>query len=170
MGGLRISENPLIAQLGEAMTVQVDVKGLKELEQALMELPRSTAKGTVRRAAKKALQPMADKAASIAPDDPATGSEDLHRSIEVSHRTTWKAQKAGRDEVKMFMGPNPKKMKRYASALVNEFGSFKMSAQPYMRPAWDAEAMPTLDRLKDALWAEVKKSVARRRKRIAKGK
>lgn len=147
----------------------VKTSGFKELEQAMLELPRSTAKGVARRAAKKALQPMADRAAELAPDDPKTGDNDLNRSIEVATKTTSRAQKEGRDEVKAFMGPNPKKIHRYSAAIVNEFGSHKMQAQPYMRPAWDEEAMPTLDRLGKIMGDEIIKSVKRRRKKLAKG-
>jgi hypothetical protein len=43
-----------------------------------------------------------------------------------------------------------------------------MPAQPFLRPAFDAEAGPSLDRLKPILASEIDKAVSRRAARAAR--
>jgi hypothetical protein len=43
-----------------------------------------------------------------------------------------------------------------------------MPAQPFLRPAFDAEAGPSVDRLKPLLMAEIEKAVQRRAARAAR--
>jgi hypothetical protein len=72
----------------------------------------------------------------------------------------------------LFMGPaEPEFRKKRAAikAIVMEFGSFKDTPQPYMRPAWDKDSRPMLERLKKLLWDEVSKAVARAARKAAKG-
>lgn len=46
-----------------------------------------------------------------------------------------------------------------------EFGSSHQPAMPYMRPTWDADQGPMLDRLRALLKVEIDKSIARATKR-----
>ena len=86
---------------------------------------------------KKALVPMSLVAISLAPDDPLTGPPwDLKSSITVSTR-----QRSGRTNrplgkygARAYMGPTKF---GYPQAIMQEFGTIKMVANPYMRPAWD---------------------------------
>jgi hypothetical protein len=43
-----------------------------------------------------------------------------------------------------------------------------MPAQPFARPAWDADGKKMLDRLKAELWADIQKTVARAERRAAR--
>jgi HK97 gp10 family phage protein len=77
----------------------------------------------------------------------------------------------GVPSIELFMGPAipPTGKKRAAiKAQVMEFGSFKDTPQPYMRPAWDQDHRAMLDRLKVDLWAEVSKAVERAERRAAR--
>lgn len=151
------------------MVIRVD--GFKELDAALKEMKTATARGTVRRAMMKAFQPMADDASSLAPDDPRTTSQDLHRSIKVGD-----ALKAGRSmmtkgfgfgdgQVTVWMGPTKE---GYPQAIMQEFGTVNQPAQPYMRPAWDGGKDRLLEDLKTGLRLEIEKTAARAARKAAK--
>lgn len=149
--------------------MKVTVTGLKDVELQLQRLSRAASKGVGRRAAIKAMKPMADLAASLAPDDPTTPPLDLHTSIEVSSSS--KPGRAfarlfeGPTQVNVFMGPTSA---GYPQAVMQEFGTVKMQAHPYMRPAWDQDRFAMLERLKDNLWIEVQKSIARAERKAAR--
>jgi HK97 gp10 family phage protein len=151
------------------VTIRVD--GLKELDRALSEMKTATAKGVVRRTMVKALQPMADEASRLAPDDPRTTSQDLHRSIKVGD-----ALKAGRSmfvkgfgfgdgQVTVWMGPT---REGYPQAIMQEFGTVKQPAQPYMRPAWDAGKVQLLDDFAKGMAVEITKTAERAARKAAK--
>lgn len=149
------------------MKMTVKTRGLADLDKALKELPKATAKAVMRRTLKKAAQPMADLAEDLAPksDDP-----ELAPSVSVStklsarqkklHRKMFKNDKAA---VEMFVGAAP-----LASAHNQEFGNQNHTAQPFMRPAWDREAKPTLDRIGVELGQEIDRTAKRLAARAAR--
>lgn len=150
------------------MTVRIE--GLKELEKALTEMKTSTARGVVRRTLLKALEPMREAAEGYAPDDPSTGAPDLHRSIATGDKL-----KVGRmasvsgfgfkdGNVTVWMGPT---RDGYPQAIMQEFGTVKQAAQPYMRPAWDAGKGQLLDDVKTGMGEEIRKTAERAAKRAA---
>lgn len=139
--------------------VTFKVTGLRELERALSTLKKATAKAVAQRALLKAAQPMADDARQRAPDDPATGGFDLHTTVRTGKKTTRGARHRKESEVEVFFGP------RSRHAQLQEFGTSKMAAQPYMRPAWDAGKMQALETIKDEMWNEIAKAAKRAAKR-----
>lgn len=148
-----------------AETVKVD--GLRDLERALMDLGKvSTAKAVGRRVLKKAGQPIADKANSLAPDDTETPGG-LSESYAVSTKLNKKQRRAVRgtkSSVEVYVGTSDVQV-----GINQEFGNVNHKAQPHFRPAWDSEKRPTLDRIKDMLGDEIMKTAARLAKRAAKG-
>lgn len=111
---------------------------------------------------KKSLVPMSLVAIALAPDDPTTGPPwDLKSSITVSTR-----QKSGRGPnralgrygARAYMGPTKF---GYPQAIMQEFGTSKMVATPYMRPAWDSGHQGALkiisDGFAEAVFASIKK-------------
>lgn len=145
----------------------IKVEGLSELLAGMDEFAPATGKAVLRRVGLAALTPMRDLARSLAPDDPTTPPLDLHTSIEVSTR-----QKSGRGasrskegaaSVTVNMGPTKE---GYPAAMPQEFGSVKMAPRPFMRPAFDREAEPTIRRVAALLGDEIVKVA----KRIAKRK
>ncbi len=62
-----------------AKTTKIRIDGLKELDRALGQLPKATAKATLRRVLKESAEPMARAARSKAP----TEEYYLHESIDV---------------------------------------------------------------------------------------
>lgn len=167
----------------------VRVEGLKELEHALRELPKATARNTLKGVLKKRAEPIAAAARSLV----RVKSGRLRDSIVVSPKisnATGKAEfaaalRAGKGKAaavsalrdarraaggssyfaEMHVGPGP-----LPHAHLNEFGSSKMSPKPFMRPAWDSNKGAVLDGIKADLWAAIGKAAARYRKRLAKKK
>lgn len=145
------------------MSVTVKLSGFKELEQQLDRLSKSAGKAVLRRALIKSAHPMAELAFNMAPDDPETNGNDLRASIGVGtklstrqaklHRKMFRNDKAA---VEVFVGAG-----NLPHAHLQEFGTFKMGPQPFMRPAWDQDKHALLDRLSDELWAELSKAIRR---------
>lgn len=154
------------------MTVSVKLEGWKEMDEALEELSKAAGKGALRRALKKAAQPLVDKMKSMAPVD----DGDLRDSIAVStkldkrqaglHRKMFRDDKAA---VEMFVGPSYNLGAGGRHGHLQEFGTEHHGPQPFARPAWDSDKMDLLDRLGDELWTEIDKAVARARRKAARG-
>lgn len=153
------------------MTVTVKLEGFKAVDDALAELSKAAGKGVLRRSLRKAAEPMAALAQSMAPDDPRTGGFDLRASIKygtrLSRSETKRHRKMFRDDkasVEGFVGAGP-----LPQAIQQEFGNINHGPQPFMRPAFDQDVMPLLDRLGKELAVEVEKSVKRARAKAARG-
>jgi HK97 gp10 family phage protein len=152
------------------MAITVKVEGLREIGAALSELPKATEKNVLRRVGTKRLQPVADAARAMAPDDPVTHGNDLRSSIGVSTRLSGRQKgihkkmfKDDRASVEVFVGAGP-----LPQAHLQEFGTVQHGPQPFMRPAWDAEKGAILQGLADDLWAEIKKSADRLARKTAR--
>lgn len=156
------------------MTVTISTSGFRALDQALAELPKSTARAVLIRTLKKAGQPIAEEASRLAPVD--TGK--LRDRIIVSARLKNKvggaefaaAMRAGlgkaaavsamrqarRDAngsfAEMFVGP-ARGVLAYASLV--EFGTVKNPPKPFMRPAWDSNKRQALDIIRRELGNEI---------------
>ena len=167
------------------MKVTVKVEGLKELDQALGELTKATARNTVRRALVKGAEPLETAAKNYAP----TRFWDLWGSIHISTRPPHggddgkqafaQAMRAGASrgeaiaalrsaradapftQVWVGAGRNPQ-------AQMQEFGTQRHPPQPFMRPAFDHRKDTALDRITEALKADIGKAVARARRKAAR--
>lgn len=85
----------------------------------------------------KALEPMAETARHLAPNDPLTGPPwDLKSSITVSTKRRGGKAFERLSAASAYMGPT---RYGYPQAVFQEFGTIKMVATPYMRPAFDAD-------------------------------
>lgn len=136
-------------------TTSFEFKGFKELYRAIDHLPEVVKKQELEPILVRALEPMAESARLRAPNDPITGPPwDLPSSITVSTRQRTGRSKSdralGKYDARAYMGPTKY---GYPQAMFAEFGTTQryqkstepdkyvgvMSAQPYMRPAWDSE-------------------------------
>lgn len=146
--------------------VTMKIHGLRELDAALGELSKATARNTLIRVGKKALEPMADVARSLAPDDPETGGSDLRHSITVGTKLTPRqkglAKKEPKDFATVYMGSAD------PAAVQQEFGNVNHGPQSFMRPAFQQEAQGTIDRVAAGMKPEIEKSAARARARALK--
>ncbi|MDP2358016.1 MAG: HK97 gp10 family phage protein [Beijerinckiaceae bacterium] len=175
------------------MKMGLGISGFKELDAALGELPKATARNALRRVLVMAGQPIAESARQMAPDDPKTFAGDLRRSITVSASlknkvgsseyaavmrgggTKGEARAAlidarraasGGSFAVVYVGPSGK---RWGSmGHLPEFGTSKMAAQPYLRPAFDARSSEALNIIRTQLKDQIEKAAARYAKRQAR--
>jgi hypothetical protein len=138
-------------------TTSFEFKGFKELYRAIDHLPEVVKKEKLEPLLVTALEPMAEYARVIAPDDPLTGPPwNLPTSIEVSNRQRSGRAKSdralGRFDARAYMGPTKF---GYPQAMMQEFGTFKMRASPYMRPAWDSQKHVSLKIIENNLAARL---------------
>lgn len=137
-------------------TQHFKIEGLKELDEALKELPKATARNVLLRVLKKEAQPIADDAAAFAPDDPTTGGKDLRGSMLVLSVPA----KRRASDVEVAVGPSTKTF--YGQ--FQEFGVAHHGPQPFLRPSWDSNVMGVLNGIRDRLAEEIEKA----RKRLAR--
>jgi HK97 gp10 family phage protein len=164
--------------------MKIKIEGLQEIQAALQDLSKATAKNVVKRVLLKRAQPIVEAARTRAPVR--TGR--LRDSIIAQARggnagkaafakamqggaSRAEAGKAAREAnratgstVEVVIGPHDGAF--YASLV--EFGTEHSSPKPFMRPAWDAGKIKILDGVGDDMWAEIEKTLARQAKRLAK--
>lgn len=147
------------------------VEGLRELQDALKELPKATSRNVLRRALTEAAKPMAATAEGLAPED----KGDLKRSHKVTTKLSkrqravhrrwagtvpvrtprgWRSAPA--KAVYVFAGPGP-----LAQATQQEFGNADHPPQPYMRPAWDAHKHKAAEHIGDEIAEQIEAARAR---------
>lgn len=139
----------------------VRVEGLRQIDQALGELGKTTGRNVLRRVGMARMEPLAEAMRSRAP----VNAGDLKESIAVSTRNPRKNRK--QSTVEVHAGPG-----RHPQAHLREFGGDGNPPEPYVRPAWDGGKDELLNGLKDDLWSEISKAAARQAKkaaRLAKG-
>lgn len=172
------------------MKTTVRISGLKELDANLGQLSKATARNVLRRVLTKAAQPMADRMAELAPDDPATGAPDLHTSILITSKlknpvgkaefaavkaaggsnadaaaALRDARRAGSESfAEVYVGPDAKQF----HAHLQEFGTAHHRPQPFARPAFEQTKQQVLDNMAKDLGGEIDKAVARMKRRQAK--
>ena len=148
------------------MTEVMRTTGFADLEQALKDLSKSVGKGVLRRSLKTAATPIASVANSLAPVGP-TGhyAQSFAYSTKLNKRQSGLHRKMFRDEraaVEGFVGTND------PAGVQQEFGNENHGPQPALRPAWDQESRPTLDRLGREMMIEIDKAMARAARKAAR--
>lgn len=119
-------------------------EGGKELAAALARLPQSVSKKVCIDALLEAADPMVAVARRIAPREP--GAPDLADNIEA------RAVSGGKDGLPtVAWGP----LKDFFYGYFLEFGTVRMSARPFMRPAFDSQMDRSLDILRRRLWEKL---------------
>lgn len=143
----------------------VHIDGLREVELALKELPKATAKNILRRIARERLETVAEYARAHVPVDDADTKNSITVSTKLTRRQRGLFKSEGRDDVNVFMGPG-----NMPQAHMTEFGTRKDRAQPFMRPAWDNNKASLYENIREDIWREIEKAVARRNRKLARGK
>lgn len=114
--------------------IEMKIEGLSELRKALLELPQELRKGPLRSAVSAGAKVVQDRARANAPVDSGT----LRRAI---YRTRSKSQSSAVQEtaiVGIRFGKKYQKRKQDAWYWrFIEFGTSKLPANPFMRPAFD---------------------------------
>lgn len=131
------------------------IDGLAELDQALTELPKATARNVLLRTLKTEGQIIADAESALAPVG-VTGQ--LAASPSVGTKLTRRQKRANPKEsdVEVYIGPTP-----HPKSVQTEFGNAHQAPQPHLRPAWDGNWRRVLDGITTTLANEIEKARAR---------
>jgi len=148
------------------MKTTVKLEGLKELETALSELPKSTSKAVLRRIGIRAIAPVISTAKELVPVDEGQLRDSLRVTTRLSKRQRRLNRKRAADEkagVELFAG---------AAALPHahlvEFGTAKTPPRPFLRPAWDQNKSAVLKTIQEELGDEIEKAAKRLARRAAR--
>lgn len=167
-------------------TIRID--GMKDLEEALLDLSRSTGGNILKRAVGVAGAMIADRAAVLAPKDrPVLALEikvskpkiinpgkaayaqamretgDKAIAAVAARNANREAGGTGRSAV-THVGPT----KRAGHGILQEFGTVNHKAQPFMRPAWDELGAKAAEVIRDEIKIGIDKAVQRAAKKAAK--
>ena len=168
------------------MSVTVDLTGFAELEKELERLSRSAGKAVLRRALKKAGEPLVEIARGNVPVDTGGLAASMAISTKLDKRQAGQHRKMFRNDkasVEMFIGPSYDLGAGGRHGHLVEFGTKPhinggkfagtmhpgTAPRPFMRPAWDGDQTAMLERLKVDLWDEISKTIKRAEARAAKG-
>ena len=154
-----------------AKGVTVSVEGLREVDAALGVLGKVLARNVMRRVAVKRLQPMAETARQLAPDDPNTAGNDLKASIAVSTKLgkrQGKLNRRSRSEVEAHMGPAGPGGNVPPQGIQQEFGNKNHGPQSFMRPAFDQGKNALIDGIGEDFWVEISKAAERKARKAAR--
>lgn len=152
------------------MKTTVRIDGLRELDAALgalaAEYGKASGKAALRRVADKALQPMAETARALSPDDPTTQGNDLKASITVGGKLTKRQAALARKD------QNKALITRYVgtadpSGLYQEFGTVTNAPQAFLRPAYEQHKAGAVKIVATELGPEIEKTAKRLAKRRA---
>jgi HK97 gp10 family phage protein len=137
------------------------IEGLKELDEALKELPKATARNVLLRTLKEQGQPIADAGEANAP----RLSGKLADSYTVGTKLSRRQKKQNKKEsmVEVYVGPTP-----HAKSVQTEFGNAHQAAHPHLRPAWDGNVMRVLDGINRSLAEQIEKARARLARKAAR--
>jgi HK97 gp10 family phage protein len=141
---------------------RVSMKGLRELEQALTELPKATARNTLNRVLKLAAEPVQRAWQAKAPRE----SGALAKSVIVGKRLTRRQAKDAKREGKFFAELHVGTAD--PAGVQQEFGNINHPAQPSGRPAWEQTQDMALATISVELGGEIEKARARLARKAAK--
>jgi HK97 gp10 family phage protein len=162
--------------------VSVRIEGLRELDAALAELPKATAKNVLVKVLMEAGTPIKDAAQAAAPTRPADaptitykakgGARRVRRPgtlkalFQIGTRLTPNqarlARKEGKDFAEVYVGT------RDPIARLEEYGTAHSPPQPTLRRAWDGNKEAALETVKSRLGELILKAAARLAKKRAK--
>lgn len=160
------------------------IDGLAELDAALADMSKATARNTLRRAGKVALDPVAQAATAMAPRRSGGLAESIVVSEKLSKSQAKKARKvakkSGAHFAEVHIGP---KWPEGAHAHLVEFGTKERSyvtrsgvevntgstaPHPFMRSAWDMRRSGVLKSLGQQIAAEIGKTQQRAARKAAR--
>jgi HK97 gp10 family phage protein len=140
-------------------TIRVD--GLKELDEALQELPKATARNVLLRTLKEQGEPIRADGERNAPKDKGGLKQSYTVGTKLSRRQ--KSQNKKESMVEVYIGPGPA-----AKGVQTEFGNAHQAAQPHLRPAFDGNVQRVLAGIRDDLAAQIEKARERLARKAAR--
>lgn len=164
------------------MPMSVRVEGLAELEREMEALSQRMGRAALRRAMKKAAEPLVEAARAAAPRDRGGLAASVGMGGRLNRNQARQHRKAFADDrasIELFVGASYAKGRGGRHAHLVEFGTGnrfqrngrfvgRMPARPWLRPAWDANRDRLLADLRRHLWEEVRRAVANAERRAAR--
>lgn len=156
------------------MVERIRIEGLQEVQKALRELPKATAKNIIRRILKKRGEPIAEAARKHVPIDEGDLKNSIAVSTKLSKRQKRMHRKPDPNDVEVYVGPGP-----HPQAHWLEFGTDERThasgksvgdvpKKPFMRPAWDSQRRGVLVGIRQDLWTEIKNAADRLARKAAR--
>jgi HK97 gp10 family phage protein len=154
---------------------RVRIEGLRELEAALADLPKATGKNVLRRVLKKAAAPIENAAASAAPVRTGVLQFNVAASFQLNANQKKAVRQSGdKSSAEIHVGVRSGKSVSGADAFAQvagiqtEFGNAHQAAQPWLRPAWDANKDGALRTIAADLGTEIEKAAKRQARKTAR--
>lgn len=145
----------------------VKLEGFRELERALAEdMPKAAAKSTLRRAGIRSMKRLEEAARRYAPKQRGELAGGITTKVVKAKRQAGSAKFARSEGIEVETGPTGRP--EGGNAAWQEFGTVKMSAQPYMRPAADAELPHVAEQVREELRLQIEKTKKRIARKAAK--
>lgn len=134
-----------------SVQVHVEIRGLEDLQRKLLTLPLQLSKKIMRSALRSAVVPWRDEMRLQAHKDTGWMAENL--VIRTSVRGD-ELQGTAKVAIRNKQNPERREHEKHVpgagnEALWNEFGTIKMSARPFMRPAFESKKDTVLQRFID---------------------
>ncbi len=153
------------------MSAAIKLVGFEDLERSLVEeFPKATSKNILKRTAIGAMKRIENRAKELAPkQEGALAASIATKQVKAkrSSRTRFEAQSG----VTVATGPTSRKPDGPGgNASWQEFGTVKMAANPFMRPAADGELPGVLDHVKAELALQIEKARKRIARKAARGR
>lgn len=141
--------------------VKVEVQGLAELMKAMQELPKELHKGPLRSAVGAGAKVVQDAAKGLAPRDEGT----LQKAI---YRTRSRSESSAVQETAIVGVRFGRRYRRRGQDAwywrFIEFGTVKMAARPFLRPAFETTKAEQLKVLQERLKKAIERAAAKVRK------
>lgn len=140
------------------MSLEFDFKieGAKELDKVLASLPKAVGKAQLKSALRRSAKPIVKEARTRAPKD--TGA--MAKSIKVRTMTRTRVPAA------ISIGPDAE----HFYGRFPEFGTSKIKATPFLRPAWDTNKRTVVKTFTADLWYVLVRTAKRYKKQAYAGK
>ena len=161
--------------MSSKIELKTSVEGLRELDQALGELKKSTAKNVLRRVARRALAPVEATAKARAPG---SMGDTIRTSPKLNKNQAKQARQAVPKDQRAFLQMHTGSTAPHAHLI--EFGTGErvqkktgrytgsVSPQPFIRTAWIMHKAIMLPGIADMLWTEIRKAAERAARKQAR--
>jgi HK97 gp10 family phage protein len=137
------------------------IEGLAELDEALSDLPKATARNILLRTLKEQGEIIRADGERNAPKLKGGLKESYTVGTKLSRRQ--KSQNRKESAVEVYIGPGPA-----AKGVQTEFGNAHQAAHPHLRPAFDGNVQRVLAGIRDALAEQIEKARERAARKAAR--
>lgn len=164
-----------------ATLTRSSLEGFGDLKAVLAELPAATQRNVLKKATRKALEPTFQEIRNSAPVRQGKLRDSVRLEVGLDDpgyraraRASFKSKGHARGVKRTKGGGNILASIKVGGAGAFhapfvEFGTVKMAAHPFVRPAVDSNQASIIESLKQTMTVEVGKAAARRAKKLAKG-